>query len=112
MGWQAPPTIRIERSGRTGSPITRRTTGSWFLTTSGATFTRTVRFRLPQGNRTLFAEPRGSQRFDPQRRIDVKVEKQFRLHGDGRLGFTVEGFSILNESTITDRTTRSGASYF
>ncbi len=83
-----------------------------FMFTSGDTLTRTVRTRLPQGNRTLFAEPRGSQRLDPQRPIDVKIEKQFRVSGDRRLGITFEGFNILNESTVTERTMRSGISYF
>lgn len=84
---------------------------SVFFYTSGNTFTRTVRLRLPQGNRTLFAEPRGSQRLDPERRMDVKLEKQFRVGGGRRLGVTVEGFNVLNEATVTERTTRSSSLY-
>jgi Carboxypeptidase regulatory-like domain/TonB dependent receptor-like, beta-barrel len=82
-----------------------------FFYTSGDTFTRTVRIRLPQGNRTLFAEPRGSQRLDTNARWDVKLEKQFPIGQDGRLGVTFEGFNILNADTITNRNARSSTTY-
>jgi hypothetical protein len=78
---------------------------------SGDTFNRSVRFRLPQGNRTLFAESRGFQRYEAQQRLDIKVEKQFGLGTNGRLGLTVEGFNIFNDSTVTERQTRSGSTY-
>jgi hypothetical protein len=82
-----------------------------YFYTSGQTFTRTVRQRIDI-NREIFAEPRGSQRFEAQRRLDLKLEKQFGLGDRRRLGVTVEGFNLLNESTVTARTTRSGATYF
>ena len=62
-----------------------------FFYTSGDTFDRTVRIRLPQGNRTLFAEPRGNQRFETNARWDVKLEKQFSLGPDRRLGCDLRG---------------------
>jgi outer membrane receptor protein involved in Fe transport len=82
-----------------------------FFYTTGDTLTRTVRIRLPQGNRTLFAEPRGSQRLDAVARWDIKLEKQFRVGADRRLGVTLEGFNILNADTITDRNARSSSTY-
>ncbi len=82
-----------------------------FFYTSGQTFTRTVRQRIDRF-REIFAEPRGSQRFDAQARLDMKLEKQFGLGDRRRLGLTVEGFNLLNRSTITNRTTRSGSTYF
>jgi hypothetical protein len=83
-----------------------------FFYTSGQTFARTVRTpSLGQGRLDVFIEPRGSQRFDDQPRFDVKVEKQFRISGDGRLGLTVEGFNLFNDAAITSLTTRSGSSY-
>jgi hypothetical protein len=82
-----------------------------FFYTSGDTFTRTVRIRLPQGNRTVFAEPRASQRLDTNARWDVKLEKQVPIGQDGRLGVTFEGFNILNADTITDRNARSSSTY-
>jgi hypothetical protein len=84
-----------------------------FFYTSGQTFTRTVRTpSLGQGRLDMFIEPRGSQRFDAQPRVDVKVEKQFRVAGDRRLGVTFEGFNLFNDDAITNRTVRSGSSYF
>jgi hypothetical protein len=84
-----------------------------FFYTSGQTFARTVRTPgLTQGRLDMFIEPRGSQRFDDQPRFDFKLEKQFRVSGDQRLGLTFEGFNLFNNSAITSRTTRSGSSYF
>jgi hypothetical protein len=83
-----------------------------FLYTSGQTFTRTVRVSVTQGRPDLFIEPRGSQRYDDQPRLDFKLEKQFRLAPDRRLGITFEGFNVFNNAAITSRGTRSGSSYF
>jgi carboxypeptidase family protein len=82
-----------------------------FYFTSGQRFTRTQRERFSQGRLDLFIEPRGSQRYDDQKRLDIRLEKQFAL-GDRRLGVTLEGFNVLNGAYITARTTRSGISYF
>jgi outer membrane receptor protein involved in Fe transport len=83
-----------------------------FLYTSGQTFTRTVRVSVTQGRPDLFFEPRGSQRYDDQPRLDFKLEKQFRFGTDRRLGLTFEGFNVFNDDAITSRGTRSGSSYF
>ncbi|HJR58981.1 MAG TPA: TonB-dependent receptor [Vicinamibacterales bacterium] len=83
-----------------------------YFYTSGQTFSRLVRTPgLGQGRLDMFIEERGSQRFDDQPRLDMKIEKQFRI-GDRRLGFTFEGFNLLNDSAITNRTVRSGSAYF
>lgn len=83
-----------------------------YFYTSGQTYTRTFRtVSLNQGRATMFAEPRGSQRFDDQPRFDLKVEKQFRLGLDGRLGLTFEGFNLFNNAAITSITTASGLSF-
>jgi hypothetical protein len=85
-----------------------------FFYTSGQTFTRTVRPSAGQvtGRPDLFIEPRGSQRYDNQSRFDIKIEKQFRLSSNQRLGLTLEGFNVMNKAAITSRTTRSGSTYF
>jgi hypothetical protein len=84
-----------------------------FFTVSGQTFNRTVRTaRVGQGRSDMFIEPRGSQRFDTQNRLDFKLEKQFRFGTDRRLGVTFEGFNLLNSAAIQSRGTRSGSSYF
>lgn len=84
--------------------------GAYFYT-SGQTFTRTVRLRL-DAQREVFAEPRGSQRFDARQQIDGKLEKQFGLGDRRRLGLTLEGFNLTNTAVVTNRTTRSGSTYF
>jgi hypothetical protein len=85
--------------------------GAFFYTT-GQAYARTVRTPgLTQGRLDMFIEPRGSLRFDDQPRFDIKVEKQFRMMGDRRLGLTFEGFNLFNNSAITNRTVRSGSSY-
>jgi hypothetical protein len=83
-----------------------------FYYTSGQRFNRTVRFRLPQGQTDFFAEPRGNQTFDAQKRLDIRIEKQFRVGPDRRLGVTLEGFNLTNEAAITGRSTRSSASSY
>jgi carboxypeptidase family protein/TonB-dependent receptor-like protein len=83
-----------------------------FFYTTGDTFTRTVRVALPQGRKDLFVEPRGSQRYESQPKLDIKAEKQFKVSQEGRLGVSLEGFNILNNGAITSRTTRSGGTYF
>jgi carboxypeptidase family protein/TonB-dependent receptor-like protein len=83
-----------------------------FYYTSGQTFARTLRVTLPQGRKDLFIEPRGDQRLDAQTRFDIRLEKQFRLTSNQRLGLSLEGFNLFNRDAITTRTTRSGSSYF
>jgi hypothetical protein len=93
------------------APLGIQVSGAFFYT-SGDTFTRTMRIRLPQGRKDLFVEERGNQRHDNQPRVDIKLQKDFRLSANTRLGLTLEGFNILNNAAITSRTTRSGSSYF
>jgi outer membrane receptor protein involved in Fe transport len=84
-----------------------------YFYTSGATFNRTQRSpSIPQGRKDLFIEPRGSQRYDARPQLDFKLEKQFRLGLDRRLGITFEGFNLFNDDAITSRTVRSGSTYF
>ncbi len=88
---------------------------SAFFYTTGQTFARTVRTtasQTPQARQELFIEPRGSQRYDDQKRLDIRLEKQFPVGLDRRLGLTLEGFNVFNDAAITSRTTRSGTSYF
>ena len=58
-----------------------------------------------RGDVDMFAEPRGSQRFDGQPSLDIKLEKQFRMVGDRRLGPDVRGVQPvqqLGESPVAD----------
>ena len=54
-----------------------------FYYTTGQAFTRTQRESLPQGRKDMFIEPRGSQRYDDQTRLDFRVEKQFQIGAIG-----------------------------
>ena len=60
----------------------------------------------------MFIEPRGSQRYDNQPLFNFKLEKQFRVGGDKRVGVTFEGFNLFNNAAINSRGTRSGSAYF
>ena len=83
-----------------------------FNYTSGQRFTRTVRFTLPQGRVDFFAEPRGSQTYEPIKQLNLRIEKQFRVGPDRRLGVTFEGFNLMNDAAITGRSTRSSSSSY
>jgi hypothetical protein len=87
--------------------------GAYYFT-SGQTFTRTYRppSSVVAGRPTLFIEPRGSERYDDRPELDFKIEKQFRLRGEQRLGVTFEGFNVFNNDAITARTTASGSTFF
>ncbi len=88
--------------------------GAFFYTT-GQPFTRSVRTtaaQTPQARQDMFIEPRGSQRYEDRKSLDIRLEKQFPVGLDRRLGLTLEGFNVLNDAAITSRTTRSGGSYF
>ena len=98
--------------GVVGLPFGVQASGAFFYTTGG-TFNRLVRVNVGQGQRPdMFIEPRGSQRYDDQVRLDLKLEKQFRLTETGSLAVQFEGFNLTNSDAITSRTTRSGSTYF
>jgi hypothetical protein len=83
-----------------------------FSYTTGQTYTRTVRTpRVPQGRVDVFIEPRGQGRLEDQPRLDLRIEKQFVVRGNDRIGLTLEGFNVLNHAAITALTTRSGSLY-
>lgn len=58
----------------------------------------------------VFAEPRGSQRYDPERRLDIRLERP--LPGVRPLSIAADAFNVLNDATVTARVTRSGLQYF
>ena len=47
---------------------------------------------LPQGNTDFFAEPRGGQTLRGAERLDLRLEKQFRVGGDREAGAHVRRF--------------------
>jgi hypothetical protein len=115
------PRFQPFREGRLGSdnthiakvlwayqaPWTINVSGAFFYT-SGSRYTRTVRYRLGQGNSDLFAEERGSRELDGQPSFDLKLEKRFRLP-QGTLGLTLESFNLFNSGAVNDRFARVGS---
>jgi hypothetical protein len=82
---------------------------AYFRAISGWTWAQ--RFRTPgynQGRITFFTEPRGSQRYDMQSILDLRLEKIFTLATKYRLGVMIDAFNVFNQNTITDWGTRIG----
>jgi hypothetical protein len=84
--------------------------GAYFYTTGG-TYTRTVSYRLGQGTTALFAEPRGSNRYDDQSKFDLKLEKRFSLGGASTIGVTLESFNLFNSGAVDDVAVTTGANF-
>ena len=58
----------------------------------------------------MYIEPRGSLRLDPQPNLDIKIDKTFRLGTARSIGVALEGFNIVNDGAISDRTMRTNSS--
>ena len=56
-------------------------------------------------------EPLGSRYYDNLHLLDARVHKEFRLSSNHKAGIGVDVFNLLNKSTVTSVTTRSGASF-
>lgn len=85
---------------------------AYFSYISGNTWTREARFRLSQGRRTIFTEPRGSRRYDTQVNLDLRLEKTFRFAERYRIGLMMDIFNVFNDNTITSWGTVVGTSWF
>lgn len=84
-----------------------------FYYTTGDTFTRTIRTtrtQTPQGRKDVFIEPRGTDRYGDEIRLDARVERRFAV-GGGALGVMLEAFNVVNDDAVTSKTTRSGLFY-
>jgi hypothetical protein len=70
---------------------------AFFAHEQGAPFNRTIPLWLPgQGNVTVAAEKRGSQRYPNQTYLDLRVEKEFGLWGNSRLKFLIDIWNVFN----------------
>jgi hypothetical protein len=82
---------------------------AYFRAISGWTWTQRFRTRpLAQGRVTFFTEPRGSDRYDMQTNLDLRLEKIFTLAAKYRLGLMIDVFNVFNTNTITSWGTRIG----
>ncbi len=71
----------------------------------------TTRYRtrvLNQGRITFFAEPRGSNHYDMEKILDVRLEKIITFAGKYRLGLIFDVFNVFNANTINGWGTRIG----
>jgi outer membrane receptor protein involved in Fe transport len=70
---------------------------AYFAHEQGTPFNRTIPLWLPgQGNVTIAAEERGSQRFPNQTYLDLRVEKEIGLWGSSRLKFLIDMWNVFN----------------
>jgi hypothetical protein len=82
---------------------------AYFRAISGWTWAQRFRTKpYNQGRITFFTEPRGSQRYDMQTILDLRLEKIFTLAAKYRLGVMIDAFNVFNSDTITDWGTRIG----
>lgn len=74
--------------------------------TGNAWTTRYRTSRFNQGRITFFVEPRGSNHYQMDHQIDIRLEKIFTFASKYRLGLMVDVFNLLNSDTITSWGTR------
>jgi hypothetical protein len=85
-----------------------------FIHERGAPQARQV---LLRGGRTIptqvvNAEPLGSLRLPPVNVLDFRVDKSFRMPGNGdRISLRLNLYNALNASTVLARTLRSGSAF-
>ena len=53
----------------------------------------------------VFTEKRGSREYDEFFKVDLKLDRPFRLNDDLTLAVGVDVFNVLNEDAVTRRTT-------
>ena len=102
------PTHMIKIQGTYVLPFDISLTGYFWGITGDAW---TTRFRTPgfnQGRITFFAEPRGSNHYDMEKILNLRLEKIFTLADKYRLGLMVDVFNVFNADTITSWGTRIG----
>ena len=80
--------------------------------TGNAWTTRVRTYAFNQGRITFFAEPRGSNHYDMQKILDLRLEKIFTLAQKYRLGIMVDVFNVFNADTITSWGTRIGYDWY
>ncbi|MBN2207517.1 MAG: TonB-dependent receptor, partial [Candidatus Aminicenantes bacterium] len=76
--------------------------------TGDAWTTRVRTSRFNQGRITFFAEERGSNHYEAESNLDVRLEKIFTLADKYKLGVIVDVFNVFNNDTVTSWGTRIG----
>jgi outer membrane receptor protein involved in Fe transport len=63
---------------------------------TGKPWAATAQIPLPQGDRRIFLEPRGSRRLSSQSLLDVRLSKTIPMRGLGRVELLLDVFNVLN----------------
>jgi len=79
--------------------------------TGNAWTTRYREYRLNQGGETIFVEPRGSNHYEMEKTLDIRLEKIFTLGDKYRLGIMLDVFNVFNEDSIRSWGTILGIDY-
>jgi len=80
-----------------------------FRAITGSAWAQRFRTRtLNQGRVVFYTEPRGSQHYDMQKVLDLRLEKVFILAQKYRLGVLIDVFNVFNANTIQSWGTRIG----
>jgi hypothetical protein len=87
---------------------------AYFTAISGGTWTarRRTSYNSFGGRITVFVEPRGSNRYEMQKNLDMRLEKTFLLAGKYQLGLFFDVFNVFNTSVITSWGNRIGYDWY
>ena len=101
-------TVQFKLQGTYIAPFNIVASGLYrFLT--GLPYTRQLLIEgLPQGDFTVFAEPRGSRTPDNASILDVQIEKRFRLSNGAQFGLLLDVFNLTNASTVVQEGSLTG----
>jgi len=68
---------------------------------TGRCYVKRVRVRPDQGMRRILAEPRSNKnRLDPEKMLDIRIQKTFTLYRNVRFSVLADVFNLLNDDTI------------
>jgi hypothetical protein len=82
--------------GKADVPRTGFSVSANFQYFTGKPWAATTRIVLPQGDRRIFLEPRGTRRLSSQSLLDVRLSKTIPMRGVGRVELLVDVFNVLN----------------
>jgi len=71
--------------------------GAIYRYTPGQRWARRAQIRTPQIIDTVLVEPQGSRRLPAINNLDLRIEKDFRLTGIGRIGLAADVFNLTNQ---------------
>ncbi len=102
------PTHMLKIQGSYVFPLGIQLNAHFHAITGNAWTQRFRTSRLNQGRVTFLTEKRGSNHYDIQKILDLRLEKSFTLAEKYRLGLMLDVFNVFNADTITSWGTRIG----